>query len=345
MTMQLQHVDGVLQVEECDGTDRRYRLQVKPNVAGALASQVSLLKRTCETAYPLDLIEAILRVKGLAYVCDEILRDESPEYVEGSLRLDVFAYVGEEGFQGKDVLDFGCGCGASTMVLSRMLPKARIVGVELVEEFVSIGEMRKHHYRCDNVRFALSPDGESLPNGIPKSDYVILSAVHEHLLPDERSHLLPRIWENLKIGGIFFVDQTPYRWFPIETHTTHLPMINYLPRSLALRYARAFCRRVAPKETWEKLLRRGIRGGTSREILRILAKNPGKPVLLKPQRLGVSDRIDLWHRRSASARNPGLKRAMAICLKAIRLTTGITITPNLALAIQKGEPAADSTRL
>ena len=143
MSIELQHKDGVLRVEQSPETETRYRLQVEARASGESNTQVGGLKGACETSYPLDLIEAILQAKGLAYVCDEIMRDELPSYVEETLRADLFAYVGEEVFEDKKILDFGCGCGASTMVLSRLLPKTRIVGLELVEEYVSIAEMRK----------------------------------------------------------------------------------------------------------------------------------------------------------------------------------------------------------
>src|SRR5213595_699851 len=64
------------------------------------------------TAYPLDLIVAIHDAKG-GYVCDEIMREEDPRYVERAIRNDVLGYVEARAFAGKRVLDFGCGAGAS----------------------------------------------------------------------------------------------------------------------------------------------------------------------------------------------------------------------------------------
>ena len=37
------------------------------------------------------------------------------------------------------------------------------------------------------------------------------------------------IWAHLKSGGVLFLNQTPHRYFPVEHHTTNLPMINYFP--------------------------------------------------------------------------------------------------------------------
>ena len=44
---------------------------------------------SCESSYPIDLIDKILYLKGPAYLCDEILRDESPDYVEKSLKFGI----------------------------------------------------------------------------------------------------------------------------------------------------------------------------------------------------------------------------------------------------------------
>ena len=58
---------------------------------------------------------------------------------------------------------------------------------------------------------------------------MMLSAVFEHVLPEERDPVLDMLWSVLRPGGVMVVDQTPHRWFPQESHTTALPFLNYLP--------------------------------------------------------------------------------------------------------------------
>ena len=111
-----------------------------------------------------------------------------------------------------------------------------------------------------------------MPDGIGNFDFVILSAVYEHLLPTERNMIVPLIYSLIKPEGILFSNQTPFRYFFIETHTTSLPFINYLPDRLTHFIARSFCNRVNKNETWETLLRRGIRGGTVKEIKSIIKR-------------------------------------------------------------------------
>lgn len=208
------------------------------------------------TSYPIDLIEHVLRVKGAAYLCDEIMRDEDPRYVQSALQRGVLSYRHEADFAGRRLLDFGSGSGSSSVVLARMFPEASIVGVELEPEFVELARHRTEHHRLsDRVSFVLSPDATSLPPDIGSFDFIVMSAVYEHLLPAERREVLALLWTQLKQDGLVFVGQTPYRWFPLEMHTTGLPLINYLPDRLALAYARRFSRRAQSDESWNELLR------------------------------------------------------------------------------------------
>jgi 2-polyprenyl-3-methyl-5-hydroxy-6-metoxy-1,4-benzoquinol methylase len=291
-----------------------------------------------ETKYPLDLIESVLAVKGL-YVCDEIRRDEDPSYVQRNLKHAVLGYLDSEAFVGKRILDLGCGCGSSSVNLTRLIGgDVEIVGVDLEQEYVNLANKRARYYGMSNLSFFHSPDSQSLPEGISDFDFIILSAVYEHLLPAERAALLPTLWGHLRPGGVLFINQLPHRYSPVDHHTTRLPLINYLPDKLAHRYAVAFSPRVEKGPSWETLLRRGVRGGTANEILGILrTAAPEEPLLLEPNQSGMRDRIDLWYQLSSGARLAGMKRAIRAVLKTLRGTTGITFVPWLSLAIKKPE--------
>src|SRR3954452_9767870 len=116
-----------------------------------------------DTTYPPELIASVLEVKGPAWVCDEIMREEDPAYVERNVRLAVLGYVEDESFRDKRVLDLGSGCGSSSLVLARLLPDAEIVGVELLEEFVELARKRAAFRQADHLRFEHSPDGTDIP--------------------------------------------------------------------------------------------------------------------------------------------------------------------------------------
>ncbi len=327
MSTVLTHPDASIRVEE---DNKKYVISVEPR------DGLFVPTKEWVTDYPLDLIEEVLRVKGPGSLCDEIRRDEDPRYVQHDLHWDILSYAAREDFVGRRVLDFGSGSGASSMVLARMFPEANIVGVELVPEFVELAQHRARFYGVESrVGFQVTPDSHSLPPEIGEFDYIMLSAVFEHLLPSERHGMLALLWPHLKPGGVMFLDQTPYRWFPIDLHTTGLPLINYLPDRLALHYARRFSRRVRSDSSWSELLRRGIRGGTAREIMTILNCEGGEAELLDPSHLGVKDHIDLWYQVSSSRQRPLTKKVMMFGFSAVKAVTGVTMVPRLSLAIRK----------
>lgn len=333
MEYTLHHPDAEILVKDTGTNKKEIKCKLKNN-------NVFMPTSNCETTYPIDLIEEILDVKGPECLCDEIKRDELPEYVERSIHDAVFCYVNKEQFKHTRVLDFGCGCGASTMVLSRMLPDTIIIGVELESNLLKIAELRANHYKKgDGVRFYLSPDGNSLPEDIGDFDFIFLSAVYEHLLPQERQVVLPLLWSHLKPKGVLFLNQTPYRWFPIESHTTGLIFINYMPDFIASFYARRFSKRKLGKDDWSTLLRKGIRGGSVGEIFKILKNHSSPPILLTPSQPGLKDRIDLWYAISSKSRYPIIRKFAFHLFKLIKISTGQIFLPGLSLAIEKPKDA------
>lgn len=288
-----------------------------------------------ETTYSVDLIEHILNAMGPVWLCDEIMRDESIDYIQKHLRYDLLSNISDEEFRNKRILDFGCGAGASTMVLCRMFPFTEIVAIELEDRLLSIARLRTKHYGFDKITLLLSQSANELPKDIGEFDYIILNAVFEHLLPHQRKSLLPGMWNLLKPNGILFVTETPNRYFPIELHTTGLPLINYLPKKVALFYARNFSKRNLKNDSWESLLRKGIRGGSVSEIFKILNNCKHKPTLLKPYRLGVKDRIDLWYIQSNRNRFVFTKKLFLLSNKLLKILTGTTVLMELSIAIKK----------
>ena len=228
-------------------------------------------------------------------------------------------------------LDFGCGSGASTAVLARLYPTARFVGVELFPEYVGIAEARRVFHGSEAIEFHVSPSGTELPQGLGRFGVVCLSAVYEHLLPEERPAIIEALWSAVAPGGVLLVNQTPDRRFPIEQHTTGLPLLNYLPDRLAFAAARRFSGRVADAASPESLLREGIRGGTPREIDAHLA-GLGAFVRLRPTRLGYRRQGQIWY-RIVAGRGGGAGPARRALGVADRL--GVPWAPYLSLAYRK----------
>jgi 2-polyprenyl-3-methyl-5-hydroxy-6-metoxy-1,4-benzoquinol methylase len=285
--------------------------------------------REWETSYPRSLIDLVVKLKGAGFVCDEIARDESPEYTASALRWALLSYVGEDRFAGARILDFGCGAGASTVGLGRMFPTAHVVGAELEGKLLELARARADFYGLRNVEFRVSPSGTELPRGIGEFDHIVMAGVFEHLLPAERQSLMPTLWRSLKPGGILFLRETPNRWFPLETHTTSLPLVNYMPSSLVMLLLRKFGRHRGPT-SWNNLLRDGIRGGSIGEIRSLLPE----AIVLRPSRQGIHDLIDLWYATVPKWRAARAKRYVRRFAKALK-AIGVECPPYLELALQK----------
>ena len=291
-------------------------------------------RRSMVTSYPPELIQATIAAVGAEHVVDEISRDEDPSYTHAYLSLDIPAYIPLEGLAHSRILDFGCGGGASTLVLHRLVSDAEIVGVELDETYLALAEPRRRFYGIENIRFLKSPGPKSLPPDIGMFDLVMMSAVFEHVLPDERDSVLDMLWSVLRPGGVMIVDQTPHRWFPQESHTTALPFLNYLPRPLAHRAAR-WSPRIMNEATWEELLRWGVRGATKRELVQRLERLGYEAEALEPTGLGVRDEVELWYRGPSYAGYGAIKPAWNLVARGIQRAFGIALVPYLSVALRK----------
>jgi 2-polyprenyl-3-methyl-5-hydroxy-6-metoxy-1,4-benzoquinol methylase len=226
-----------------------------------------------------ELAARILELRGPDWYEYELCRVGHGSYVERNLRAVLFEFADQIDFVGARVLDFGCGAGASTIVLGRLLPEASFVGVDLHEDALEVARLRVAHHGVE-AEFLRSPGPLELPElPGPDFDHVVLNAVWEHMLPDERPLLLGRLLDVLRPDGLLFVSETPPRWWPVEAHTTGLPLLNYLPRPLA-HWAARRSPRLSGEETWEELLRGGFRGGSVRELRKLAA---GRAALVPPK--------------------------------------------------------------
>ena len=136
-------------------------------------------------------------------------------------------------------------------------------------------------------------------------DLIQLNAVFEHLLPAERKEVMPLLWRRLAVDGYLVLTETPWRWFPVETHTTSLPFVNYMPDRLALMAAR-HCGRYPKTLTWEEALRAGLRGATVGEIMASLECGDGTaPRLVRGMVVSPGSISSCRKRRAAEAQTNG----------------------------------------
>lgn len=332
VVLSLEDEDGRIEVTRMP--DGAHRVRAVPSEAASFD-----LNSPQTTRYPTELIRKIFEAFGSLYTCQEIGRDTDETDAALDVRFSIGAYMDDAWMRRPmRVLDYGCGSGSSSMTLTRLLENAELVGMDYVPAFIEIARSRAEFYgEADRARFAVvdASGRSSIPEG-HRFDAVFLNAVYEHLLPSERPVVLREIWMALEPGGLLFVNQTPHRWFPIESHTTGLPGINYLPRSLAHRATRRYCRRVVRDYTWNELLRAGIRGATAREIMHHVRSVDPRAEMLKPIRIASCWPAVWYAAKRHRMRSLGAsKHVFELACKVVE-TTGLPITPYLTLAIRKG---------
>jgi SAM-dependent methyltransferase len=69
-------------------------------------------------------------------------------------------------------------------------------------------------------------------------DLVLAVGVVEHLSAVHRRAQVDEYWRVLAPAGHIAILDTPNRWFPFETHSVGLPLVQWLPPRLAYPYAR-----------------------------------------------------------------------------------------------------------
>lgn len=332
--MKIENEDGKVLITPLENGKKRVKVFAQKNIF--------VSTKEIETSYPDDLILQILNVKKIGWFLDEIQREESAHYVKNDLDHAVLGYVSEDDLKNKRILDFGCGCGSSTVLLAKMFPQSEMIGVDIVEDFIEIAKKRADTFsKNSNCEFYLSKNKDLTFIEKGPFDYIILSAVYEHLLPTERLETLNFLWHALKKSGILFINQTPDIRFPVDMHTTRLPLINYLPDQSAYFICRKFSKRTSLDCSWDKLLKMGIRGATDKEIIRHLnsIKNENETVhLLKPNYKGMKNQGQIWYRiiqNRISLIDSKIKRSIVKIALDLILKSNFPISPYLSLAIQK----------
>jgi 2-polyprenyl-3-methyl-5-hydroxy-6-metoxy-1,4-benzoquinol methylase len=328
--IQIEREEGIVSIRKQDD-DNLLLVTLLP-----LSPALYIPRRNCKTTFSLEMVQFLLQRSDFAWLCDNLARHE--DSVPGVLKHQLFSYFTHDDLKGKRLLDFGCGSGASTLALARMLPQTQIVGVELDADRIYTANRIKSFRSVGNVDFLCSPSGDKLPPQVGEFDFVMLSAVYEHLLPQERKIVLPLIWSVMKPGAAILINQTPYRYSPYEAHSTGLWLINYLPDKLTHFVVRHFAGRnprINKSPDWKVHLRGGLRGGTEKEIiLNLTGGCAASARMLQPKQNGVRNRADLWL-SSTSERHWVLKRMIASGFRFSDRLLGTIPNLNLEVVIQK----------
>lgn len=199
-------------------------------------------------------------------VCPEI------EYHCGTLR-------------GKRVLDFGCGTGATTAALAEYCDD--VSAFDIGRESIDICRRRlKEHGLGEKVKLYCGDSVDDFREAMGKFDVIVINGVLEHIpitIKGLRQNVLESTFSLLNESGYLFINGSPNRLHPYDTHTTQLWWVPWSRPGSKWAYSRALSRgRFGDMGTASKgplgLEEAGAWGVTYWEIKRYLAK--GKPVFL-----------------------------------------------------------------
>lgn len=134
---------------------------------------------------------------------------------------------------GAHVIDFGCGCGSSSLALSRFAEKVDAFEIDPVA--VEAARTRMKLFRAENVVVHQSTPEmviHSAADRVRETSVVVLLAVVEHLLEAEQVRYLRTLWKAMEPGQILVIAETPNYYAWLDTHTFQIPFAAMVPDSL-----------------------------------------------------------------------------------------------------------------
>lgn len=171
-----------------------------------------------------QLLDPVMLKEGLAYAEKNFLSDNS------HLMLDKEILRRKFDLTGRDVLDFGCGMGNTSLWIAREMGAASVDGFDLDPNHIYVAKELNRKYRVQGVQFEVR---NIIENPVDKEyDFIMLNDVIEHIREDWIPPILETLIDrNLKIGGIIFFSYPPWE----GPHASHLqraikiPWIQFLP--------------------------------------------------------------------------------------------------------------------
>jgi 2-polyprenyl-3-methyl-5-hydroxy-6-metoxy-1,4-benzoquinol methylase len=150
-----------------------------------------------------------------------------------------------------DLLEIGCGNGASMFLLSKHMRKC--VGIEVTNEHQDLFNAYKNEHNIENCSYTIQNVVTS--RATEQYDRMISFEVIEHLSEESGIQFYA---DSLKDDGILAIT-VPNKWWIFETHGAKLPLLpwnrvpffSWLPRPIHERFANA---RIYTKKRIRKLL-------------------------------------------------------------------------------------------
>src|SRR5207244_4293899 len=184
----------------------------------------------------------------------------------------LFRYLRARRAQDLAVLEVGCSFGHVTEYLAEQPEIATIHAFDTDPAFVAITRAKVEELGLKTVRSVARLSNEEtrrLPWADGVFDVVLAVGVVEHLPAHHRRAQVDEYYRVLAPDGHIAILDTPNRWFPLETHSVGLPLVQWLPPRLAHRYGRMFRRRKFGAVPYEEVVADGTgwRNATLAECL------------------------------------------------------------------------------
>jgi SAM-dependent methyltransferase len=164
-------------------------------------------------------------------------KDTRGEHFLGPL----FRYLRARGARELRVLEVGCSFGHMTEYLADQPEVVSLHTFDTDRTFVEITRAKVEELGLKVVRDVQLLDQAQtcrLPWPDGAFDLVLVVGIVEHLPARHRRAQVDEYYRVLARGGHAAILDTPNRWFPLETHSIGLPLVQWLPAPLAWRYAR-----------------------------------------------------------------------------------------------------------
>lgn len=216
------------------------RLFLTPPVPDALAKRFRPLD-----AVGRDRVQSVLRTHYYAdrpagFLEHETGRAALHDHTVGRLEVDRVWVVpwldATRSLDGLRVLEVGCGTGSSTVAIAEQ--GARVTALEPHRPSLAVAHERLAVYGLD-VEFV---EGNATEIGTLLAgrsfDFILFHACIEHMTHEERMISMRTTWESLPSGGLWGLTETPNRLWYFDDHSSWLPLYQWLPDDLAIRYAR-----------------------------------------------------------------------------------------------------------
>jgi SAM-dependent methyltransferase len=153
----------------------------------------------------------------------------------------LFRYLRARGRTGLSVLEIGCSFGHITEWLADQPEVKSVRTFDTDPDFVAMTRLKVEELALRPVTEVALLSGEDtrrLPWADGAFDLVLAIGVVEHLPGRLRRAQVDEYYRVLAPGGFIAILDTPNRFFPLETHSVGLPLVQWLPSPLAWRYAR-----------------------------------------------------------------------------------------------------------